>query len=323
MDSEKKIKLSICCLTYNHEPYLRKALDGILMQDTNFEYEVIIGEDCSTDNSRRIIDEYVEKNPGIFTVIYRDKNVGTCQNMNEVFDLAKGEYFCILETDDYWCDSKKLQMQIDWLDNHPECIAVSHVCKMVDENDNLLNIKYPQITEGYYTWDDYRHDIMPGQTASIVCRNYYAKHLFDTSIIDKTAKDYGPGDRRRAFMMLEHGKVYCIDREMSCYRFVRKGGASYTANNKFNYEQQILYYKEFVEYAKRINASNEAIRTAESLYIRAIWIAFLHRQKEIVSLKTLIKAYKSIQYKLASTLDMLCFYWNRITKQRGYYYQKV
>lgn len=315
-------KVSICCLTYNHEKFLEKALDGIIMQKTDFSYEVIIGEDCSTDNSRKVIDSYVHRYPDIFTVIYRDRNVGTRKNMDEVFKLAKGEYFCILETDDYWIDTQKLQEQVDWLDNNPNCIAVTHRCKMVDQNDNELDLEYPQIERGYYQWKNYRNDVMPGQTASVLARNYYAKNLFDISLIDETSKDYGPGDRRRFFMLLAHGEIYCIEKVMSCYRFITSSGDSYSAKNKFNYIKQINYYREFVKYANRANLCKDALYTAEILYVRNLWIAFLHRQKEISSLFVLVKEYKGIKYKLAATMNVLWFYARRLLNGKDYYYKR-
>lgn len=317
-----KPKVSICCLTYNHEKYLKKALDGILMQKTDFPYEIIIGEDCSTDNSRKVIDEYVSAYPELFTVLYREKNVGTRKNMDEVFALAKGAYFCILETDDYWIDPEKLQIQVDWLDNHPDCLAVTHQCQMVDQFDNNLDISYPQIRSGYYQWKDYRNDCMPGQTASVLARNYYAQDLFDISLIDETSKDYGPGDRRRFFMLRAHGQIYCLDRVMSCYRFVTTGGDSYTAKNKFDYELQIKYYREFVKYAQRAGLRKDALLTAESLYARALWIAFLHRQKEVITFAGLCKAYKDIQYKFGSTVNVFRFYALRFFRGKEYYYKK-
>ena len=73
--------VSVICITYNHEPYLRRALDGVLMQKVNFSLQVIIAEDCSTDNSREIIDEYCHKYTGVFEVIYREKNVGPKKNL--------------------------------------------------------------------------------------------------------------------------------------------------------------------------------------------------------------------------------------------------
>ncbi len=314
-------KVSICCLTYNHEKYLKRALDGILMQKTNFAYEVIIGEDYSTDDSRKVIDEYVKSHPGVFTVLYRDKNVGTVQNINEVTELAKGEYFCLLETDDYWIDPNKLQEQVDWLDNNPDCLAVTHLCKMVDQDDNELKIEYPQIKGGYYKWKDYRKDIMPGQTASLLCRNYYAKDLFDISLIDENAKDYGPGDRRRFFMLLAHGSIYCLDRVMSCYRFNTTNGDSYSARNKFDSEIQIKYYEEFVKYANRAMLTKDALYTAEILYIRALWIAFLHDPQK-VSFGDVFKGYKRIRYKFGSTFNVFLFYVRRFIKGKEYYYKR-
>lgn len=312
--------VSVICITYNHGPYLKRALDGVLMQKVNFPMEVIIAEDCSTDNSREIINEYCEKNQGFFKVIYREKNVGPRQNLKEAKDLAVGKYLIYLETDDCWTDPNKLQKQVDWLENHPDTIAVTHRCRMIGHDDEILDIEYPAIKKGYYKWKDYLSDIMPGQTTSMLVRNYYKYPFFDSSLIDKPDRAKGPGDRRRYFMLMNQGKIYCLDSCMSDYRFVQSRGTSFAATNKVNLKNDILYYKEFVQYCKKIDATKTANRVAESLYMRTIWIAFLH--KEEIDFKQLLKEYSKCNYKIFDTIVVLIFYIKRLFRGKNYYYKK-
>lgn len=315
--------VSIICITYNHEPYLRRALDGILMQDLSFPLQVIIAEDCSTDNSRSIINEYCERYPGVFTPIFRDHNVGARKNVSEAKRMATGKYLIYLETDDCWTDRHKLQEQVDWLENHPETMAVSHRCRMIDKNDKPLNLVYPQIEKGYYSWKDYLKDIMPGQTASLLMRNYYVDQLFDYSLTDNPNNAKGPGDRRTYYLLKAHGEIYCLDKCMSDYRFVQNGGSSFTANNVSSIEDDIKYYRDFVNYSKTQNISNEAKYVAEALYMRAIWIAFLHKQKDVVNLKTLLDEYKKCDYRFKVTFYVARFYIRRIFLRSNYYYKKI
>lgn len=120
--------VSIVCITYNHEPYLRKALDSFLMQKTSFAYEIVLAEDCSTDGTRRICEEYAAKYPDIIHYIYRDHNVGYNENEYEAMSAAKGKYIAYCEGDDYWTIPDKLQRQIDFLENHPEYSVCWHRC---------------------------------------------------------------------------------------------------------------------------------------------------------------------------------------------------
>ena len=91
MKEKDEVLLSVICPTYNHEKYIRQALDSILMQKVNFKYEVIVGEDCSPDNTREILKEYEKKYPDIFTMVYHDKNIGARNNSQDLLKRANGK----------------------------------------------------------------------------------------------------------------------------------------------------------------------------------------------------------------------------------------
>lgn len=113
------IKVSICCLAYNHEPYIRQCLDGFVMQKCNFKFEVLIHDDASKDNTASIIKEYETKYPDIIKPIYQKVNqhsLGVSATKKYNFPRCKGKYIAICEGDDYWTDENKLQKQVDFLD---------------------------------------------------------------------------------------------------------------------------------------------------------------------------------------------------------------
>ena len=126
---ESNILVSIVCITYNHELYLRQTLDGFLMQETSFPVEIILAEDCSTDGTRTICEEYAAKYPDKINYIFRDHNVGYNENEYEAMCAAKGKYIAYCEGDDYWTDPLKLQKQVDFLESHPEYSVCWHRCK--------------------------------------------------------------------------------------------------------------------------------------------------------------------------------------------------
>lgn len=111
--------VSICCITYNHAKFIRECLEGFLLQETSFSYEVIIHDDASTDETRKIIDEYVNKFPNIFIPVFQSENQYSKGNRGIyakfVYPLVKGEYIAMCEGDDYWTDPLKLQKQVDFL----------------------------------------------------------------------------------------------------------------------------------------------------------------------------------------------------------------
>ena len=137
----REIAVSITLISYNHEPYLRKCLDSILSQKVNFRYEVIIGEDCSPDNSRVILKEYEKKYPDIFVMVYNEKNLGASKNSSNIKKLIKGKYVVGGETDDFWTDENRLQKQYDFLETHPEYVCVASNFYNVDCEGRKGNIQ--------------------------------------------------------------------------------------------------------------------------------------------------------------------------------------
>ena len=117
--------VSICSITYNHEEFIAEALDSFLMQETDFPFEIIIGEDYSTDDTRKIIQEYVNKYPNIIKLIISEYNVGMLENSRRTIVACSGEYIAFCEGDDYWTDVEKLQRQVIFLENNPKFVATT------------------------------------------------------------------------------------------------------------------------------------------------------------------------------------------------------
>lgn len=120
----QEIVISICCLSYNHGPYIANALDGFMMQETDFSFEVLIHDDASTDHTTEIIKKYERDYPGIVKPIYQSENQWSKGargiSVTHNFPRAKGKYIAICEGDDYWTDPLKLQKQVDFLESHPD-----------------------------------------------------------------------------------------------------------------------------------------------------------------------------------------------------------
>ena len=119
--------VSIHCLAYNHELYISQALDSFLMQESDFGFEIVIGEDCSSDKTCQIIKEYQAKYPQLIKLITSDKNVGMQENYIRTMKACKGKYIAICDGDDYWSDKYKLQIQIDEMKKYPECELSFHI----------------------------------------------------------------------------------------------------------------------------------------------------------------------------------------------------
>jgi len=130
--------VSVDCITYNHKDYIKDALDGFVMQKTNFPFEVLIHDDASTDGTQDILREYEKKYPELFKVIYEKENQyqkhqksWTHLMKNIQGPRYKGKYVAFCEGDDYWTDPNKLQIQANYMENNPDCSCVCHAAAMV------------------------------------------------------------------------------------------------------------------------------------------------------------------------------------------------
>jgi glycosyltransferase involved in cell wall biosynthesis len=148
------MKLSIAMITYNHEKFIAKAIDSILMQKTNFDYEIVIGEDCSTDNTRNILLDYKKRYPDKFKLFLNETNLGMQKNAVQVNKACSGDYIAFLEGDDYWTSPDKLQKQVDFLDNHPDCSECFHDSLIVYEDGSKEPTSYRPSQKEFSTVED-------------------------------------------------------------------------------------------------------------------------------------------------------------------------
>lgn len=216
---EKEIAVSVICVTYNHERYIRQALDSILMQKTNFAFEVLIGEDHSTDGTRHILKKYEKKYPDIFRMYYRSVNMGATKNEYELFMNAKGKYIAALELDDVWTDAYKLQKQLDFLELHSEYIGVAHDFDIIDKNGNVIenddNKCIKQFFGKKFTFEDFMEYGFVFQTGTHFYRNIYQDGQ-DYTIIYKAHTLIR--DLTVLSLLLNRSDFYIMPDNMSAYR---------------------------------------------------------------------------------------------------------
>ncbi len=125
MSAPARPLVSVCMITYNHEAYIGRAIESVLSQRGEFDLELVIGEDCSTDSTRQIIERYASANPKIVRPLLRENNLGSSDNFRDTFDSCRGKYLAILDGDDYWTDPQKLAHQVGLMEADP-AIAISY-----------------------------------------------------------------------------------------------------------------------------------------------------------------------------------------------------
>lgn len=214
----RPIKVSVIVLTYNHEKYIRQALDSILMQKVDFRYEILVGDDASSDGTTKILQEYQQKYGDIFRLFLRSQNVGATRNSYELLTNAKGTYLATCEGDDYWTDTDKLQMQVKFLEEHLEFVGTSHRFTIVDGQGNPVkkqSISWVKFKK-QFTIEDFSGIYLPGQPSTFVRRNIFLKGSMDFSIIYRMHPMIA--DRTLMLIFLFWGNFYSFSRSMSCYR---------------------------------------------------------------------------------------------------------
>ena len=223
---KNKPLVAIHCLVYNHEPYLKKCLDGFVMQQTNFPFVAIVHDDASTDNSAAIIREYEQKYPDIIRPIYETENQYSRPDGKLIFImqdaiLATGaKYVAICEGDDYWTDPLKLQKQYDILEKDPQLMAVVTDACTVDRKGNLITAKLggavPNDKEGKYTLRDFF--AIPQHKYTTATVMYSTRHYEEVN--KKLLYTVSPylGDWQLWIILHSYGPFYYLNDVTAAYR---------------------------------------------------------------------------------------------------------
>ena len=228
-------KVTICCITYNQEKYIRQALDGFVAQKTNFPFIVKIGDDCSSDNTKKIIEEYAKKYPEIIKPIYQKENTKIYGNLCDVYSDINTPYVAICEGDDYWTDENKLQKQVDFLEKNPQYSICFHPVKVIFENKEARNYIYPKHKKEF-TFEKLLYSNFI-QTNSVMYRWNFRNERIEKYL----PKNIMPIDWYIHLAHAKTGKIGYINKVMAAYRRQPKGVwyNSFKDNIKLNLEYGI------------------------------------------------------------------------------------
>lgn len=235
-----EIKVSVMLTTYNHEKYIEQAIKSVLAQKTDFRYELLIGEDCSTDHTKEIVLKYQKLYPETIKVITHSRNIGALRNEADLRKKCKGKYIAVLEGDDYWSYDKKLSMQVDILDKHPEYIGVAHNVKVVGENGKRLPVNFQGFhykKQHVYTKKNALKFEMIGHFSGWVYRNIWGTlSEIEFSMIKNCEVN---ADLKLSIVLGLKGKILFLEDEWSVYRRLFKGdgwSAKYWKKNMLSYQ---------------------------------------------------------------------------------------
>lgn len=224
---EIKCKVSILCTAYNHEKYIADALESFVTQKTDFPFEVLVSDDASTDKTADIIRDYAARYPDIIRPFLFEEN--QYQQDISIYDsyfypAMRGEYVALCEGDDYWIDPQKLQLQVEFLDAHPEYSACVHNTIFRNCQTGEGNVHYAQNGDRDVSFDD----VIPSGSAAYHTSSLMYRRQYSFEKTDYMLAAEGYGDYPRAIMLSLEGKIYFIDRVMSVYR-AYSGGMAFTS----------------------------------------------------------------------------------------------
>lgn len=299
-------EVSICVICYNQEKYLGNLIDSILSQKLNFNFEIIIGDDFSSDNSKCLIEDYMQRYPDIIFSIFNRENLGVIENIKAVYKKARGKYICHLDGDDYALPTK-LQKQFDILEKKQDCSICSHSMKFVNENGEY--VKTWSHSEGKYSLDDLYENLPFFAHSSKMFRNDFKLNYLDE--LHPQALDI-----EIHIAQAKQGNIYHIDEELGAYRV--NVGMSYI-NKKVNpivplgvmrvyesillsetqMEQQKKYKKIYaismLRYAKECLKTSGDYELYVKLARRSMSLGFYHRNQLVHYVLSLLpeKVYKA------------------------------
>ena len=243
--------VTVFCLAYNHEKYIRTTFEGFIKQKTTFKFKVLVHDDCSTDSTPEIIREYMEKYPDMFEAILQDENKyqqGIDIEDRYILPKITTKYVASCECDDYWTDPNKLQMQVDYMEKHPDCSLCVHNTEKILENGESTGKSFnPSRKEQDYTFKDialsepsaYFH------FSSLMWRN-------DTFREKNPAFEMrGIGDYPMALYFASIGYIHYIPRIMSCYRLNSIG--SWSSMMDSDNSKKVTQHKNIIKGFKSID----------------------------------------------------------------------
>ncbi|MGL2964085.1 GNAT family N-acetyltransferase [Flavobacterium sp. RSB2_4_14] len=253
--------VSVFVMVYNHEKYLTYTIDSILMQKSNFDFEIVVGEDCSTDASREILIQYHNRFPGKFNLLLHEENIGAQKNQIEILNNCKGKYIALCEGDDYWTDTLKLQKQVDFLEANSEYSLVGGKAQITENND-LKEIIGGSLNKEFYKIED-----LISYNDFITCTVLFRNKKIDLSKL----KNIVFGDWLLYCLILSDGsKGKIINEVFSVYRVHNNGVMKSLGieNIEKNLIAQYLLYKREYKFNFSSLGQNEINRISKNILLR-------------------------------------------------------
>lgn len=267
-------------ITYNHEKFIREAIESVLMQKTNFDYELVIGEDCSTDTTRQVCLDYQQKYPNKIKLLLPEKNLGMMPNFIATLKACQGKYIALCEGDDYWTDENKLQKQVDFLETNTEYVICFHnSLELFETNPSKIFYYCSKNQKQVSTLVDllYRNYI---PTCSVIFKN----NLFEN--FPSWFNKLGMGDWSLHIINAQYGKIKYITEVMGVHR-VHEGGVWSRRKQSQNLLDMLKAYDVFDKYLGFKH--HKDIQNYKFNYLNSLYMEYISEKQKIKSIGVLFK----------------------------------
>jgi glycosyltransferase involved in cell wall biosynthesis len=255
ISKDNNLLVSVCMITYNHEEFISQAIEGILMQNCNFQVELLIGEDYSTDYTRQICQEYASKYSNI-NLLPSETNLGMIPNFRRTLSACNGKYIALCEGDDYWTDPYKLQKQVDFLESHPD-YTMLHTNKAVLFNNKLHTDNSLVIKSGYIFEELMFVPLI--STLTVLCRADFLKDSLARVSLLIESRNWLMGDFPLWLDIAQNHQIAYLNKVTGVYRFLDES-VSHSKNNdkSYRFEHSVIdvkeyYYKIYTNAAKKVS----------------------------------------------------------------------
>lgn len=283
------IEVSIVCTTYNQSKYIRKALDSFLMQKTNFPFEILVHDDCSTDGTTEILRDYESRYPKLIRVLYEEENqyskygLGCMKKI--VYPKARGKYYATCEGDDFFTDERKLQTQYDILESHPELsMCACQAIVVGDDEAEVIDKVRPKENDCILTAQEV---ILGGGMYLATNSLFFKRELFMSEMEYEKVISFDYTSQIKGAL---HGGIYYIDQPMAAYR--RYASGSWTSEVLKHPEQRLAHNKREMEMLRVLDKEtlyqyHDAIEKRLTAYIPPVQQLRNHRDELLTKLAEL------------------------------------
>jgi glycosyltransferase involved in cell wall biosynthesis len=281
----RPVLVSVAILTYNHERYITQAIESVLMQRTNAPFEVVIGEDASSDRTGAIVEEFARQHPGTLRVLAHEQNVGMHRNFASVLAACRGAYVALLEGDDYWTSPDKLQRQIDFLDSHPSYSMCFHDAAVAYENGRDGAATYARLGRGKPPATCTIEHLLIGNfvpTCSVMFRRGLVPQLPDW-VSRLNALDWP-----LHVLHAQHGPVGFIDEVLAVYRV--HGGGVWSGQNRDAQLRDIIRFYDAVERRLASEAALQVVKQRRAKAYLGLAIEDARRDRLVGGCRWLVQA---------------------------------